>query len=145
MFKHLLLPTDGSLASEIAIRFAMRFAKEINARVTGVYVIPEYHVIAYQFAMAAYTKEQFDIESTALTVEFLAVIEREAKQAGVMCNTEYMVSAQPHEAIIKLATDRECDLIVMASHGRKGVRALLMGSEAQKVLTHSRLPVLVLR
>ncbi|AMP00140.1 universal stress family protein [Collimonas arenae] len=145
MFKHLLLPTDGSLASEIAIHFAMPFAKEINARVTGVYVIPEYHVIADQFAMAACTKEQFDIESTALTLEFLAVIEREARQAGVICDTEYVVSAHPHEAIIKLAADKECDLIVMASHGRTGVRALMLGSETQKVLTHSRIPVLVLR
>ncbi len=145
MFKHLLLPTDGSQASEAAVQKGIQFAKEIAAKVTGLHVIPEFHVFTYQTEMLEETREQFVEESQARAAEFLAVIETAAKEAGVACETAYVVSDHPFEVIIQMAEDKECDLIAMASHGRKGVKAFLMGSETQKVLAHSQKPVLVFR
>jgi nucleotide-binding universal stress UspA family protein len=145
MYKHLLLPTDGSPLSEIAIRHTMQFAKSINAKVTGFYVIPEYHALSFQTEMLEDTEESFAKHGQAHAEHFLAVIEKAASDAGVLCDTAYATSDHPYEEIIKAATDNGCDLITMASHGRKGMQGLLLGSEAQKVLTHSKIPVLVYR
>ncbi|MBK5205043.1 MAG: universal stress protein [Polaromonas sp.] len=146
MFKRLLLPTDGSQASEAAIQKSIQFAGEIQAKVTGVHVVPEFHVLlSYQPVMLEPAKEQFDKDNQAQAVKFLAVIESAAKEAGVACDTAYVLSDHPHEAILKMAADKGCDLIAMASHGRKGVRGFLLGSETQKVLAHSQVPVLVFR
>ena len=145
MFTHLLLPTDGSPASEAAIQKIIELAKELHAKVTGLHVIPEFHVFTYQTEMLEDTREQFIKDSQSHAVKFLAVIQKAAEEAGVVCDTAYMVSDHPHEAIIKVAEDRGCDLIAMASHGRKGMSGLLLGSETHKVLTHSKKPVLVFR
>lgn len=145
MFKHLLLPTDGSPASEAAIQKSLALAKEVHARVTGLHVIPEFHVFTYQTEMLEDTREQFTKDSQSRAVQFLAVIQKAAEEAGVVCDTAYMASDHPYQAIIKAAEDRGCDLIAMASHGRKGMSGLLLGSETQKVLTHSKKPVLVFR
>ena len=75
----------------------------------------------------------------------LAVLEKAAKDAGVPCETLCEIADHPYEAIIRIAEKRGCDLIMMASHGRRGVKGLLLGSETQKVLTHSLIPVLVHR
>ncbi|MFC5519521.1 universal stress protein [Polaromonas jejuensis] len=143
MFTHLLLPTDGSPASEFAIQNAIEFAKQTHARVTGVHVIPEFHVFTYQTEMLEDTREQYAKESKVQAAKFLATIERAAEEAGVACETLTLVGDHPYEAIIKVAEDKGCDLIAMASHGRKGVSGLLMGSETQKVLTHTQKAVLV--
>lgn len=145
MFKHLLLPTDGSQLSEAAIHKGVQFAKSINAKVTGFYVLPEFHLFTYRTEMLEDTKEQFARDSRAHAEQFLAVIEMAAKAAGVACDTAFATSDHPHEAIIQAAEEKSCDLIVMASHGRKGVQGILLGSETHKVLTHSTLPVLVYR
>ncbi|SDX27474.1 Nucleotide-binding universal stress protein, UspA family [Collimonas sp. OK242] len=145
MFKHLLLPTDGSAASEAAIRQSILFAKETGATVTGVHVIPEYHVFSRHLLTLTETKEQFDKEGIAQADKFLDAIKRAAQEAGVPCDTEYVVSDHPYEAILKMAEDKGCDMITMASHGRKGMRGILAGSETQKVLTHGKKPVLVFR
>jgi nucleotide-binding universal stress UspA family protein len=145
MFKHFLLPTDGSAASEAAIRQSILFAKETGATVTGVHVIPEYHVFSRHLLTLTETKEQFDQEGIAQAGKFLEAIEQAARDAGVPCDTEYVVNDHPYEAIIKMAEDKGCDMITMASHGRKGMRGIFAGSETQKVLTHSNTPVLVFR
>ena len=145
MFKHLLLPTDGSPLSEVAIQKSVLFAKGINAKVTGFHVIPEYHALTFQTEMLADTEETFARYGEAHAKQFLAVIEKAAREAGVECDTAYVTSDHPYEAIINAANEKGCDLITMASHGRKGMQALLIGSEAQKVLTHSKIPVLVYR
>jgi nucleotide-binding universal stress UspA family protein len=145
MFKHLLLPTDGSELSEAAIRKGVQFAKTINAKVTGFYVMPEFHVFTYRTEMLEDTKEQFAKDCRAHADRFLAVIERAAKAAGVACDTALATSDHTYEAIIKAAEEKKCDLIMMASHGRSGVQGLLLGSETHKVLTHSKIPVLVYR
>lgn len=145
MFKHILLPTDGSDISKSAISYCIAFAKEIGARITGLHVLPEFHTVTYHTEMLIDTSEQFEKEFLTHAKQYLAQIERAASEAGVACSTYYVTNDHPYEEIIKAAQQRECDLIMMASHGRKGVRALLMGSETQKVLTHSQIPVLVYR
>jgi nucleotide-binding universal stress UspA family protein len=145
MFRHILLPTDGSDLSESAIRRAIPFARSVNARVTGFHAMPEFHVLSYKTTMLEDTEKEFVRDCAARADRFLAFIEDAARSAGVPCDTAVATSDHPHEAILKAAGDRDCDLIMMASHGRKGVRGLLLGSETQKVLTHGRIPVLVLR
>lgn len=143
MYKHLLLPTDGSPACETAIRQGIRFAKEANAQVTSVHVTPHFHVMTYHSEMLEDTREQFTKDSKTQAIKYLAIVEKIAKEAGVPCDTQHMVSDHTYEALLKAADDKGCDLIAMASHGRKGLKSVLLGSETQRVLTHSKLPVLV--
>jgi nucleotide-binding universal stress UspA family protein len=145
MFKHVLLPTDGSKLSEDAIRIGVQLAKTVNAKVTGIYVMPEFHVFTYKTEMVEDTKEEFAKDSKAHAAQYLNVIETAAKAAGVTCDIASTTHDHPYRAIIEAAKRRGCDLIVMASHGRKGVQGVLLGSETQKVLTHSDIPVLVCR
>lgn len=145
MFKHLLLPTDGSELSEAAIRKGVRFAKGWHAKVTGVSVMPEFHVLTFNTAMIEDTKKVFLAESRTQAKANLALLKKLADEEGVPCDTEVAVSDHPYEAIIRTAESKGCDLIMMASHGRRGMQAVLLGSETQKVLTHSRIPVLVYR
>jgi nucleotide-binding universal stress UspA family protein len=143
MFKHILLPTDGSELSEAGIRKGIQFAKSIGARVTGFYAMPEFHIFTYRTEMLEDTREQFAKDCRVHADKYLAVIENGAKEAGVPCDTVRAISDHPHEAIVKTAEELGCDLIMMASHGRRGVRGLLLGSETYHVLTHTKLPVLV--
>jgi nucleotide-binding universal stress UspA family protein len=145
MFKHILLPTDGSKLSEVTIQKAIDFAKSVGAKVTGFHVIPQFHVFTYRTEMLEDTREEFASDSRAHAAKYLAVIQEAAKDAGIRCETASATSDQPYEAIIQAAEKRGCDLIMMASHGRKGVQGMLLGSETHKVLTHSRIPVLVYR
>lgn len=145
MFKHLLLPTDGSDLSKAAIQKAVQFAKSINARITGFHVMPEFHVFTYRTDMLEDTREEYKRDCSAHADQYLAVVQKAAKAAGVACDTARATSDHPYEAIIEAANEKGCDLIVMASHGRRGVQGILLGSETHKVLTHSAIPVLVFR
>ncbi|AUT73737.1 universal stress protein [Paraburkholderia hospita] len=145
MFTHLLVPTDGSALSESAILLAVTLAGENKAKMTALHVIPEFHVFAYGPEMLADTEERFLQVAHQHADDYLGAVMKEASLAGVECETVTATRAHPYEAIISVAIQQKCDLIVMASHGRRGVRALLLGSETQKVLTHSDIPVLVVR
>jgi nucleotide-binding universal stress UspA family protein len=148
MFKHLLIPTDGSELSEAAIKAGVQFAKSINARVTGFYAMPKFQMLVYGPDGVVDTRpdfEDFVKDCKAHADRFLAVIMQAAKAADVPCETVSQTSDQPYEAIIATAKEKGCDLILMASNGRRGVQAFLLGSETQKVLTHSKIPVLVFR
>jgi nucleotide-binding universal stress UspA family protein len=145
MFKHILLPTDGSELSEAAIQKGVQFAKSINAEVTGFHVILPFHVFTLQTEMLEDTKEEYERQSKVQAERFLGVIKKAAEKTGVSCNTDYVTSSHPYEMIIKAAEKKGCDLIMMASHGRRGMQGLLIGSETQKVLTHTKIPVLVCR
>jgi len=145
MFKHLLIPTDGSELSEAAIRAGVQFAKSIKAKVTGFYAMPKFHMLAYQTEMVTDTRQEFAKDCKAHADRFLAVIVQAARAADVPCETVLQTTDYPYEAIIATAKEKGCDLIMMASHGRRGVQAFLLGSETQKVLTHSKIPVLVFR
>lgn len=143
MFKHILLPTDGSPLSEAAIQKGVRFAKTIRARVTGLCVTPKLRYLSYDSELSAEVRKQMAAACQAMAERSLSAIEEAAREAGVPCDTVCETNDYPYEAIIRAAEKRQCDLIIMASHGRRGVEGLLLGSETQKVLTHSRIPVLV--
>lgn len=145
MFKHILLPTDGSPLSEIAIKKGMKFAKSIGARVTGLYVIDPFHLFSTGAEMLSDSKERYELDARAHARSALSVIAGAAKEAGVTCDCVSETNSQPYAVIVDTAEKKDCDLIMMASHGRRGVQALLIGSETTKVLTHSKIPVLVLR
>jgi nucleotide-binding universal stress UspA family protein len=145
MFKHILLPTDGSVLSELAIKKGVEFAKEINAKVTGLTVTRPFHVFTTDVTELEDTKETYAEDAKTSAATRLSVIEQAAKQAGVSHEVVYKIGEHPWEEIIKTATERGCDAIFMASHGRRGVAALVIGSETNKVLTHTKIPVLVYR
>lgn len=147
MFKHILVPTDGSTLSEESARRAVAFAREAGARITAFFARAEYPVTYFgEGALIDPTSPEVFAELTEKqAVEYLAVVEQMCKEAGVPYDGQSAVSDAPYEAIIRAAEESGCDLIFMASHGHRGVKGLLLGSETQKVLTHSKTPVLVYR
>jgi nucleotide-binding universal stress UspA family protein len=145
MFKHILLPTDGSPLSDAAVAQCVQFARATGATITGFHAIPEFRVFTSRPEMLEDTKERFLEDSRAHAKEYLAVLESVAREAGVPCDTAVSVSDEPYREIIRIAEQKGCDLIAMASHGRKGIKGLLIGSETQKVLSHSQITVLVFR
>ena len=145
MFKHILLPTDGSALSHATVDKGIHFAKGLQARITGLCVVPREYPSFYDSEIPGNFKDQAELECKTKAKLHLATLEKAAQAAGVACDVALEVDDQPYEAIVNLAEKNGCDLIMMASHGRRGVGALLLGSETQKVLTHSKIPVLVYR
>lgn len=145
MFAHMLLPTDGSDLSEAAIIKGLGLAKEVKAKITGVSVTPRFHTFSLDSTMIQDTQAQFEADSRAQARKCLDFLTRAAAEQGVPCETVIEVNDHPYAAIIEVAERRGCDLILMASHGHRGVQAMLVGSETQKVLTHTKIPVLVYR
>ena len=145
MFKVILIPTDGSELSERAIRQGVALAKALGATVVGLTVAMPFSVFAVEAMMTPEIAEKYEHDTRILTRIYLSVVEAVAKEAGVPCITLMRIGAQPHQEIIKAAEEQKCDAICMASHGRRGVSALVLGSETVKVLTHSRIPVIVVR
>jgi nucleotide-binding universal stress UspA family protein len=145
MYKHILIPTDGSDLSGKAVREGIALAKELNARVTALTVTPSFQMFTLDPVMVGNPPEQYRKDCEAAAARYLGVATESAKVMGVTCEGVHLVSDHPYQAIIETAQGRGCDLIFMASHGRGGVAALVLGSETTKVLTHSRIPVLVCR
>lgn len=146
MFKNILIPTDGSEQSQRAVRTGVELAKIHQGRITGIHVIPDYHLlIAYEGAFDPVTEERIEEEARARAESYLAFVRKSAEEAGVPCDTVCETSDHPYDAILKTADAKNCDLILMTSHGRKGLVAVLLGSETRKVLTHTKIPVLVMR
>lgn len=145
MFKHVLLPTDGSKLSEKSVRQGIRLAKALHARVTALHVIPKFHTFSYEIEMLELSRSEYENAAAKRADEFLRTVKKVAASAGVECEVLQSISDQPYAEIIKTAQKRGCDLILMASHGRRGIEGLLLGSETQKVLAHSKTPVLVYR
>lgn len=148
MYKHILLPTDGSALSEKAVKQCIRLAKSIGAKITALNVTPEFQMImdeGFVMADAALIKKRFEDETGKRSKKLLAEVKASASAADVDCDSVSVTSGVPYEAIIKQAKKAKCDLIMMASHGRKGLSSILLGSETAKVLTHSTIPVLVVR
>lgn len=145
IFTHILMPTDGSRRSENAVRCGMQLAKALCAKVTALHVIPKFKTFTYPMEMLESSHGAYAAESVERAKRFLAFVEKVAAGASVECDIVHVISDQPSREIIKVAEKRNCDLILMASHGRRGIESLLLGSETQKVLTHSKVPVLVYR
>ena len=149
MYKHILVPTDGSPLSLKAAKQAAALAKTLKARITALYVTAPFSPPVSSEGMlprymddlhAAYRKSALAAASKAL-----GKIETTAAASRVACEKVHVIDDQPWDGIITAAKRRKCDLIVMASHGRKGLAGLLLGSQTVKVLTHSKTPVLVCR
>ena len=148
MFKHILVPTDGSEFSQKTVERAVSFAAEAGAEITAFFVKPDFSAMGYYgegAVVLAKAIEDDDARSEAYAQQVLGTVEALCNAAGVKCNKLTLTSALVYEGIIEAATQSGCDLIFMASHGHSGIGALLLGSETNKVLTHSKIPVLVYR
>lgn len=145
MYKNILIPTDGSELSRTAIEEGVSLAKATGARVTGIHVIPEFHTFTYVPDMLEDTREGYMTHAKVLATRHLDVLRNCAAAASVDCEAEFVVGDHPYKAIIEAAGRKHCDLVLMASHGRSGMSGLLLGSETQKVLAYSKVPVLVVR
>lgn len=146
MYQHILIPTDGSELSEKAIAHGVALAKTQNAKITALHVTAPFSISTFEpIAVAPNAAEQHLERARAVASRHLDVVADAAKVAGVACNTVHAVDHHPYQAIIDTANSKGCDLIAMASHGRSGISAIVLGSETVKVLTHTTIPVLVLR
>ncbi len=144
MFTSILIPTDGSEKAVIAASKAVELAKEQAAKLTAVVVIDPFPYIGLGEA-SAFGLQAYLSEAQAMATQSLDGVRAMAEAAGVPFMAETIERSAVFEGILDAATEQGCDLIVMGSHGRSGVKALILGSETQKVLTHSRIPVLVIK
>ena len=147
MFKRILLPTDGSELSKKAVKKGIEFAKSIDAKVVGFFAPEDYRALMYSeyIPPSLMSQEEFDANAKKAAEKHLAFIEKTASAAGVPYEGFYLTSIAPWEAIVEAVKKKRCDLIFMASHGRTGLAGLVLGSQTTKVLTHSKVPVLVYR
>lgn len=145
MFKHILLPTDGSPAAEAAVRAAVALAAETGAKITAMHVLPDSHVFSYAPEIHDQAREVFMRDGTTHAAKLLAAVTEAAAACGVACDSVLVRGDRPHRKILETALARHCDLIAMASHGQLGLKGVLLGSETHKVLVHSPVPVLVFR
>lgn len=143
MYQHILIPTDGSEFSQRAISTGVNLAKILGAKVTGLTVTVPWQSIPMAEIALTVPVEEYNKKATERAHTDLAVIREAAEMADIECDTVHCIGDFPYQEIIATAKSKHCDLIVMASHGRRGVAALLLGSETQKVMTHAQLPVLV--
>ncbi|MEO5934389.1 MAG: universal stress protein [Duganella sp.] len=145
MFKHILFPTDGEAPSVVALAPCLAFARDSGARLTILHVSTPFHVWSTRPDVLADTPGEYASHSLTHARACLEPVVAAARAHGVTYETLTIEHEHPYQAIIEAARTHDCDLVAMASHGRRGVQALLLGSETQKVLTHSHVPVLVFR
>jgi nucleotide-binding universal stress UspA family protein len=147
MYKRILVPTDGSALSRRAIRGAIELASSVGAEVLAVNVVPRYPTSYFEDSFAVSPRETARVEKQWVEKGQAVADEvgKAAEKAGVKARAITVRSNLVAEAILGAARKNKCDLVVMASHGRKGLKRLLLGSETQHVLTHGDVPVLVLR
>jgi nucleotide-binding universal stress UspA family protein len=145
MYKHVLIPTDGSDLSSRAEAAGLTLAKSLDAKVTALTVTQPFQFIGTEPMMLVASEPEYEKAQAARAEKTLERVKATATAIGIPVETVRVVSTQPFEAIIATAKERGCDLIFMASHGRRGVVGLILGSETVKVLTHSKIPVLVYR
>ena len=145
MYANILIPTDGSELAGKAVQHGIALAKRIGAKAAAVTVLPPFHTFTTDTQMIEDTPAQYQVRMRAHAEKTLGAVTRAAQAAGVACETVEVEHEHPWRAIIDTAEQKGCDLIVMASHGRRGISALVLGSETVKVLTHCKIPVLVHR
>jgi nucleotide-binding universal stress UspA family protein len=145
MYKHLLLPTDGSDLSRHAAEDGVRFARAIGAQVTALHATPVFRPTELHAHAVMREAREDEERSRRLAQKALEPVAQAARAAGVTCTLVHRVTDRPWEAILQVAAEHGCDVIFMASHGWSGIRALILGSETSRVLTHAKIPVLVRR
>jgi nucleotide-binding universal stress UspA family protein len=146
MYRHILIATDGSDLAEHAVTDGLSLAKFVGAKATVIMVVELW--FGSQPFMQPWSLQELGNYNEQIKKQATSVLSRAesaAKQAGVSCDTIQVEEVRPYQAIIATATDRGCDLIVMASHGHSGLSAVVLGSVTNKVLTHTNIPVLVVR
>jgi len=148
MFSRILFPTDGSEISRRASQAAIELARKLGVGVVAFHSIPPFSIPIsdgmYGY-VPSYTEDEYFKACNDAAAQIMKEVEADAKKARVAFSSSVVTAPAPWQAIIQAAADNDCDLIVMASHGRKGVAGVLLGSEATKVPTHSKVPVLVCR
>jgi nucleotide-binding universal stress UspA family protein len=147
MFKHILIPTDGSELSQKAATQGVALAKAVGAKVTAFFAAPPATPIVYRdiLPVGYATPGEHEQMIAKTAAKYLGLIERAARKANVACEPVHVTSDYPVEAILKIASKQKCDLIVMATRGEGGLRGVFIGSVTQKVIDQSKIPVLVLR
>jgi nucleotide-binding universal stress UspA family protein len=145
MFRHILLPTDGSELAQKAIGYGVTFAQEQGAKITAITVFRPFHLMTLEPGMLTDTPAVYAAHVAERTKKYLDVVAATSKGLGVPCDTISLEHEHPYQGIIETAQKKGCDLIIMASHGRSGMSAVVLGSQTVKVLTHSKIPVLVYR
>lgn len=149
MYKHILLPHDGSELSTSALKQAIALAKSLGADLTVMHVVQPFHLhmraVSAPQSMRHQIEHEHDAEALEAARKMLADVESDARAAGIACRSVALLGEYPYQDIIAQATKSGCDVIMMASHGRRGIEGLLLGSETVKVLTHSKIPVVVVR
>lgn len=146
MFKHILMPTDGSDHSARAVERGIELAKLCGAKVTGIHVVPDFRsMIPYEGSLDPLTRDQVEDDARARAKDFLDFVKKTAAAAGVVADTVVATSDHPYDAIVNTANERGCDLIVMTSRYRKGLVSMIMGNEASRVLHRASIPVLTFR
>jgi len=145
MYQHILIPTDGSELSKMALQEGIALAKALDARVTAITVTMPFRVFIARTSAAAITPEQYEEDMGTLASRHLDEAKNIAAAASVPCTLVHVQHEHPYRAIIDTALSQGCDAIHMASHGRGGMSAIVLGSETLKVLTHSAVPVIVCR
>ena len=145
MYKHLLIATDGSELAQKAVDHGLGLAKAVDAKATVVYVTEPWGAVAYGEYAVAYPPGEYEKNAAAVAARVLSAATASASKGGARCETLHVKDQFPAEGIILAAKQQGCDLIVMASHGRRGLTRLLLGSQAVAVVTHSSVPVLICR
>ncbi len=145
MYTNILIPTDGSELSGKAVQHGIALAKRIGAKITLLTVLPPFHTFTTDTQMIEDTPAQHEARMQEHAKKTLGAVARVAQAAGVAYEMVHVEHEHPYQAIIDTAASKGCDLIIMASHGRHGISAIVLGSETVKVLTHSKIPVLVHR
>jgi nucleotide-binding universal stress UspA family protein len=145
MYSNILIPTDGSELAAKAVQHGIALAERIGAKATVLTVLPPFHTFTTDTQMIEDTPDQFKARTHKQAEKILGVAAAAAQAAGVVCDTVQVENEHPYKAIVDTAVSKGCDLIVMASHGRHGISAIVLGSETVKVLTHCKIPVLVHR
>jgi nucleotide-binding universal stress UspA family protein len=143
MYTNILIPTDGSELAGKAVQHGIALAKRIGAKVTALTVLPPFHTFTTDTQMIEDTPAQYEGRMRQHAETTLGAVAKAA--AGIACELVHVEHEHPYQAIIDTADAKGCDLIVMASHGRRGISAIVLGSETVKVLTHCKTPVLVHR
>ena len=145
MYANILIPTDGSELAGKAVQHGIALANRIGAKITVLTVLPPFHILTTDAQMIEDTPAQYEARMQEHAKKTLGAVAQAAQAASVACETVHVEHEHPYRAIIDAAASKGCDLIVMASHGRHGISAIVLGSETVKVLTHSKIPVLVHR
>jgi len=145
MYRHILVPTDGSDLSAAAIDQTLQLAKTLGAKVTALTVAEPLHFLPVTPGATVNLRAEYEAHLKADGARILGAVEAKAAAAGIPVETLQVAAGDAWQAIIDTAEKRGCDLIAMASHGRRGVSAFLMGSVTTKVLSHAKVPVLVYR